>query len=189
VQLPILKIPTNLKLRRIIGEPLTKTKLTCVALDFRTISMTLGHASAAPSGYAVPFPRAVDDEDLGSSESSSSSNVAHSQMGIYLTSFFVEAIKLSELTGKMLISLNPGSATRRKDTTVSRNDGDRDSVGSFDIIMDLERTWTSLYDNIPSALRWQKSGASVLAPLSPLSPEQMAAYTRLERQRNVLHTR
>ena len=184
-----MNIPTNFKLRRIMRQPFTKTELTSVALDFRTISMTLGRTSAASNGYAVPFPRAVDDNEPGPSESSSSSNVAHSQMGMCLTSFFVEAIKLSELTGKMLRSLNPGSATRRKAVTVSQNDGDRDSVGSFDIIMDLERTWTSLYDNLPSALRWQKSGASVLAPLSTPSTEQMTASTRLERQRNVLHTR
>jgi hypothetical protein len=152
--------------------------------------MTLGRTSAASNGHAVPLPRAVDDDDFGPSElSSSSSDVAHSHAGIYLTSFFVEAIKLSELTGKMLGSLIPGSATRRKAVTVGQNDGDLDSAGSFDIIMDLERNLSTLYDNLPSALRWQKSGASVLVPLSTLSTEKMTGSKSLERQRNVLHTR
>ena len=151
--------------------------------------MTLGRTSTTSDGHNVPFPRAVDDEELGAPESSSFPNAAQPQIGISQTSFFVEAIKLADLTGKMLKSLYSESVTKRKATAISHHDEEQNSAGKFDIIMDLERVWTSLYDNLPSVLRWRKGGASVVDPPSTPNTEPMTASKCLERQRNVLHTR
>ena len=151
--------------------------------------MTLGRTSMASNGFTIPLPRAIDDENLHPSTSSSSPNFAQTQVGISLTSFFVEAIKLSELTDKMLKALYPEPATTGQKITVGEREGKEDSAGDFDAVMNLETILTRLYINLPPELRWEKGEANIFDPPSRPTAEPTMVSECLERQRNVLHAR
>ena len=151
--------------------------------------MTLGRTAMASNGYTTPFPRAIDDENLWTSASLSSYGSAKTQVRMSLTSFFVEAIKLSEVTDKMLKALYPGPGTRGGNITVGQKNGGEDSAGGFDVLLDLEATWTRLYINLPPELCWQKDGTKPFDLPERTTVEPRVGWKCLERQRNVLHAR
>ena len=141
------------------------------------------------SGFTTTFPRAIDDENLCSSTSSFSPHSARPQVGLSLTSFFIETIKLWELTEKIVNALYPDTATRRRINNIGPTNGNDYSDAGFDVLVNLETAWTRLYNDIPPELRWSRIEANSIRSTgsSTAAPESTRKW--LSSQQSVLHTR
>jgi hypothetical protein len=148
--------------------------------------MTLGRTPMTSNGFSIPLPRAIDDENL---HPSSSSTPQPQQFEFSPTSFFIEAIKLSEITDRMLRALYNKSITGIKSNIVNRDQGEDDYTATLDVVTNLEAACNKFYINLPAELRWAKGETTTLDPPTGQSAEPTINPTYLERQRNVLHAR
>jgi hypothetical protein len=151
--------------------------------------MTLGRVSMMSNGFSTPLPRAIDEENLCPASDSSLPTPQSLQTGFSLTSFFVEAIKLANLTSKLVGLLYRKTIQSGKDSTESRAEPDKDCTVELEDIINLETSWVRLYDNLPAKLRWVEEGTTASDSPDGEMAEPIMNSKSLERQRNVLHAR
>ena len=158
-------------------------------LDLRTISMTLGRKPMLCNAYSTPYPRAIDDTNLRTTSPLLNPSLTQPQAGISLTTFFIEAIKLSELTDQVIKGLYAKGSASHRISALGRGENKEDSFGSFDILLDLETKWNRLSGGLSPELRWPGIEISSCDPPRIMTTEPTMRSRRLERQTNVLHTR
>ena len=151
--------------------------------------MTLGRPPMATNGFITTFPQAIDDRNLSASISFSSPSGVQSQVEISLTSFFVEAIKLWELTESIIKALYPNTTARYKSNLNRLSDAEENYESGFDILVNLETVWNKLRANLPQELRWSTDATRSSNTLDELMPGSETKSECLETQRKVLHTR
>jgi hypothetical protein len=132
--------------------------------------MTLGRPTITSGESNVPFPTAVDDEYLDYD-----TNAAQQPDSIFSeNNFFVQTLKLYNILGETLRHVyNPSQIKESDDQHVS----DRLSNSPMNTVLNLESAISDFESNMPSQLRWDRSGVEV------------NERDGLERQRIVLHTR
>ena len=149
--------------------------------------MTLGRTPMTSKGFSTPLPLAIDDANLH--PSSSSPTPQPPPDGFTPTSFFVEAIKLSEITDKMLRALYNKSNTGAKKSIITRDHEEEERTAILDVVTNLEVACNKLYVGLPAELRWEKGETTAFDPPTGQSGQSVINPEYLTRQRNVLHAR
>lgn len=151
--------------------------------------MTLGRVSMMSNGFSTPLPQAIEEENTHPSSESSLPTPQLLQTGFSLTSFFVEAIKLAELTSRLVGLLYRKPVQSGNDITESRTELKKDGTADLEDVISLETSWSRLYDNLPAKLCWVNKTATNSDLNNGETAETITISKSIERQRNVLHAR
>lgn len=132
--------------------------------------MTLGRPALPSNESEVPLPSAIDDEYLGSSASSS----CEQPDGIFSrANFYIQAIKLYQIMGRMLANVyRPWTtvATKRDKYEARFKDS------SVAVVLDMDTELTRWESMLPHQLHWNQRKSFQVDEVT-------------ERQSNVLHAR
>ncbi|PVH91715.1 hypothetical protein DM02DRAFT_576718 [Periconia macrospinosa] len=137
----------------------------CVTLD-TTVSMTLGRPGMLIGDLGRSLPEAVDNDDWVSINGEQSNKAS-------IIEFFSEAIKLSQILGRILLNVY-----RLNDQRHDKPEGS-DGYTSFDVLIELDEELSQYANRLPSNLCWTHSNSSL--------PRDSAGI--LLRQSHVLHVR
>jgi len=137
----------------------------CVMLDM-VVSMTLGRPAMLYQDTRIALPAAMEDEDELQIESSVSNQIP-------AVVFFVEAIKLYKILGRILLHVY------NRNEQYNEKPEPRDGFADFDSLIELDSELVQFADQLPEGLRWPR----------PTVEFNLARNAVLSQQSHVLHVR